>query len=1189
MILRLIYFEVKNRLWRSSSLVYFLVYLSLAYLLSITFAGAFKGAAVSFGLSNKLALNSPIVLNNLISLLGYVALLTAAPIFGQSIHKDFENGFYQILFTTPIRRRTYFSVRFVGSFISMVIVASSFMIGIWLATLMPFADRTLISENHFYFYLAPYLTNVLPNLFIFGALFIAVASYAKRMVPVYVASIAIFTGWLISQSLTTDLDNKFIAAMIDPLGLEAATQVVRYWSVVEQSTRVIPLEGPFLLNRILWSIVGVFLLGFGYLVFTPEPRKSGKDRGASSGGEIPVVGVSARPSEHRPGSWQVWWGLSRSEFLQAFANVFFLIILLCGVLYIFAASTQVGKIMGTETLPVTYHVVELIGGTFSLFMVILITFYAGELVWKDREQAFYELVDSTPVSNAFLYLSKLNALILLQLVLAVTVLICCVLIQIFKGYFHFEWGVYFGHLFFYGLPARIYLCVLALFVQTAMGNKYLGHSVVILYYIALLWVPSVGLDHVLYLVGQIPRWSYSDMNGFGQGGEAFATVGLYWGFFYTALAILTVLLWRRGVAPEAGNRRTEFRRQLGRRSFFGLGLCSIGFLVTGGFIFYNTNILNEYKSKMTLERERVDYEKAYKKYALVEQPQVTAVNLEVDIYPEVQGVIERGLLRLTNQSTQPLESIFVNLSKTAILRKLDWDRPTELAESQVSLGVRIFRLTPPLKPGEIINLNFEVEVKRSGFVNGEPPKKLLENGTFFYGGDFGPTIGYNPGFEVEEEKTRRKYALPERLRMPDINDRRELNKTYLSNEGTWIDFAATVSTSLDQYAVAPGYLVREWVVDGRRYFQYKMDRPILDFYAFLSARYEVARDEWQGVKLEVYHHPSHTRNVPRMMNSMKKSLAYYTKEFSPYQFHQLRIFEFPRYAGFAQSFPNTIPFSEGIGFIARVNDKDPESIDYPFWVTAHEVAHQWWGHQVIGGNVQGSTMLCESLAEYSSLMVQEHEYGAAQMRKFLKYALDRYLMGRSREAKRELPLALDEGQPYIHYEKGALVFYALKDYLGESVVNGVLRQYIRDMAYQNAPFTRSVDLVERFRKVTPPELKYLIDDLFEEITLYDNRAVSASVKDLGGSYEVTLEADVKKVHADGLGKETEVSMNDFIDVGVFNAKGELLDLKKTKVHSGLNRFKIRVNQRPVKAGIDPLNKLIDRVPDDNLILISVEK
>ncbi len=163
-----------------------------------------------------------------------------------------------------------------------------------------------------------------------------------------------------------------------------------------------------------------------------------------------------------------------------------------------------------------------------------------------------------------------------------------------------------------------------------------------------------------------------------------------------------------------------------------------------------------------------------------------------------------------------------------------------------------------------------------------------------------------------------------------------------------------------------------------------------------------------------------------MMEAMKKSIKYYSENFSPYQHKQARIIEFPKTEGtFAQAFANTMPFSEGIGFIAMVDLDNPNSVDYPFSVVSHEMAHQWWAHQVIGANTKGSTLLSESLSEYSSLKVLEKEYGKYQMRKFLKEALDKYLQGRTFEWKEENPLMYVENQQYIHYNKGALVLYAI--------------------------------------------------------------------------------------------------------------------------------------------------------------------
>ena len=119
-----------------------------------------------------------------------------------------------------------------------------------------------------------------------------------------------------------------------------------------------------------------------------------------------------------------------------------------------------------------------------------------------------------------------------------------------------------------------------------------------------------------------------------------------------------------------------------------------------------------------------------------------------------------------------------------------------------------------------------------------------------------------------------------------------------------------------------------------------------------------------------------------MIAARRPASHYYEKNFSPYQFKQYRILEFPRYRGFAQSFPNTVPFSEGIGFIGRM--EKPTDIDFTYFVTAHELGHQWWGHQLIGGRVEGSNMMSETLAEYSALQVMQQKYGEDNMHKFLQ-------------------------------------------------------------------------------------------------------------------------------------------------------------------------------------------------------------
>jgi aminopeptidase N len=404
----------------------------------------------------------------------------------------------------------------------------------------------------------------------------------------------------------------------------------------------------------------------------------------------------------------------------------------------------------------------------------------------------------------------------------------------------------------------------------------------------------------------------------------------------------------------------------------------------------------------------------------------------------------------------------------------------------------------------------------------------------------------------------------------------------ISRDADWVTFEATVVTDADQTAVAPGYLQRSWKEGNRRFFHYRMDAPILNFYAFLSGRYAVRRDRWRNVAIEVYHHPPHTYNVDRMVGAVRKSLDYFTAEFGPYQHRQVRILEFPRYAEFAQSFANTIPYSEGIGFIAQVEKDD---IDYPFFVTAHEVAHQWWGHQVVGADVQGAAMLSETLAEYSALMVMEREFGRARIGRFLRYEMDQYLRGRSSEGRAEMPLALVEQQQYIHYNKGALAMYALRDYIGEARVNAALKAFLDQWKYRGPPYPTSRDLLGHLRAATPDSLGYLVDDLFEHVTLYDNKAASATYRRLpNGLYQVDVRVNARKVRADSLGNQIERPVNDLVDIGVFGADKETpVYLAKHRVRAGAQTVRVVVKEMPERAGIDPLFKLIDRNIEDNTV------
>jgi hypothetical protein len=531
-------------------------------------------------------------------------------------------------------------------------------------------------------------------------------------------------------------------------------------------------------------------------------------------------------------------------------------------------------------------------------------------------------------------------------------------------------------------------------------------------------------------------------------------------------------------------------------------------------------------------------------------------------------------------------------------------RPFHVVSSSPRDLYTVYELATPLPPGDKLDINFNVGYTSRGFKDGNERPELAYSGTFFDSSYF-PTIGYDNNIELDDPRRRREEHLPEQELLPHRGDPVGTVTNLFTPSSDWITYRTTVSTSdsdsegHSQIAISPGYLTREWNENGRHYFSYDMgDVKTLDFYAFISARYNVKREMYEGaanpIAIEVYHIPAHAYDVDDMIAASKAGLAYYEKNFSPFQFRQYRILEFPRYRSFAQSFPNTVPFSEGIGFIGRL--EKPTDIDFTYFVTAHELGHQWWAHQLIGGRVEGSNMLSETLAEYSALMVMKQKYGSDSMHRFLKHELDQYLRGRAGEIRRERPVVLVQNEPYVWYQKGGQVMYTLADYIGEDKLNLALHNFLMQYRYANAndsqsgPYPDTRQLVDALRTQTPPELQYYITDAFESIVLYDNKAVTATVTQTPDKrYKVTLTVQARKLKSDGSGNETPMALNDYIDIGVFTGKKDEekpLYLKKEKITEANDVFEIVVDQMPTRAGIDPYNKLIDRIPDDNLIDIA---
>jgi ABC-2 type transport system permease protein len=1189
-------FELKLRFKSVSTYIFFL----LAALLPF-----FSVAARDFGPigSGKVFLNSPFaVLLITTQVVAFGSILIAA-IFGPAILRDFHGDTYQLIFTKPISKFGYLAGRWAGSVVTAIFVFSGIVFGIALGTLMPWADKLRIAPNDFGMYFRIYASIGIVQIFFLGSLFFCVAALTRNIVVVYLQGVALFAFYLIELVVvivSNKLDRAW-ASIVDPLGLIMVQSLTRYWTVVERNALVPHWTGVFLYNRLVWLSAGALAWLAAYALFPMSAEVLGSRQSTKKAEEAKADEDSVKKEPRRVAAnlpqvtqifggattWQQLLSMTRMRFFNIVREIPFWAITLIMLVFVLISGHFAGNNNGVEVWPVTFLMVSLVSGQSGLFLYIIGVLYAGEVIWRERDVRFDQIHDSLPLQDWTDFVSKFLALAMVETVLASVVLVCGVVSQAMSGFFRFEMGHYAQEIYLVYLPQLLMVILLALFLQTVLGNKFVAYALIVGFFILIPTLYAWGIENRMYLYGEITPYTYSDMNGYGHFVKALFWVTAYWICVGGLLGVLAIAFARRGTEQSFGARWRKAGPRMKR-----LIPAAAAFLVLAGacgaVFFYNTHVLNQFRTAQQNRHRAAEYEQQYKKYERLPQPKVTDVDVAVDIFPERRSFAGTGHYMLVNHTDKPIDEVHITDSRES-LQEVKFDRESKQTLADKDHFYSIYKLDKPLEPNETMKMDFRVGYTSRGFKDGNERAEFAYNGTFF-DRDYFPTIGYSQGVEIDDPVRRREEKLPPLEEMAPPGDPYYSNINLFTTNSEWVTFHAVVSTSPDQIAIAPGYLKREWTENGRRYFDYSMgDTRINDFFSFLSGRFSVKTDQWKNVKLEIYYQPGHEFNLDKMMDASKTGLDYYEKNFSKYQFDQFRVLEFPRYRQFAQSFPNTVPYSEDIGFIERM--KKPDDIDLLYFVTAHELAHQWWGHQLIGSQTQGSNMMSESLAEYSALTVMSKKYGEDMLRKDLRYELDRYLRGRAGETRHEPPLVLVQREPYVWYQKGALVMFALADYIGEDKVNLALRNFLERNRYATGPFPDTRGFVAALRAETPPELQYVITDMFESIVLYENRAVSATyVETPDKKYKVTLNTSSQKKKSDGSGNETPMTIHDLIDVGVFSGTKEhlkRLNLHKEWITQENGTFEFVVDEKPTFAGIDPYNKLIDRDPADNLI--EVEK
>ncbi|MFL0351969.1 ABC transporter permease/M1 family aminopeptidase [Xanthomarina sp. GH4-25] len=1110
-----------------------------------------------------------------------------------AIIRDKQYNMEGLIYSSSLKKANYFWSRFLGTFVFSALAFSPFIIGYVFGNYFSDLDPERIASFQLITYLQPWLYIVLPNIFICSSIVFSVSTLSKNSTATYVSAVFVYMLYFISsiflnsplmaQATPASPESMAIAAIADPFGIAAFLEQTQYWTAFQKNTQLISFSGLFLANRLIWILFSIGILFTTYKLFSfRKISKKVKKQPKEKKENIQLVTYLPKMAQHNfKAQRMAFISLLKLELKSVFKSLPFIAVLLMWLGIVFSelyATVISGEAYGVSVYPFTNQLIDLIVDPLTIFSLILIIYYSAEIVWKERSINFNNIVDATPVKNWVFFTSKFFALITLPLLLITSGILICVIFQISLNYTNFEFNLYAFIYYHYGVQLVVF-SMIALFVNSLVKNKYFGMGIFGLIVLLSLKSGTLGLEHPLTSLGFMPRTKYNNMDGFNGASNLFNHLSVYWLAFGLLLTFISFKIWNRGVVTNIASKLKQLKNDWTTIQKTTCILSLLLFIGAGGLVFYNTNMLSDYKTKNDQLDYSENYERKFKKYESLERPIRIIVKNEVAIYPKERRYTVKANQTLKNSSEQELSEIFI--TERIPLENVKIEN-AHLVNHDKIYGTYLFLFDKPLQPNDSVKLKYEIKKELKGY---DEDNSIVENGTYINKfNNFEPILGYSSGLEITNKIERQKRNLPKRLE-EDNSDAHMVLEDFNFEK---IKFETIISTDNDQTAISSGRLIREWSEDNRNYFHYKSTNKIMPAVGYFSAKYKIQKTNYKGVTIELYYDESHEFNINNIENSIKQTLDYCQENFGPYYFDHVRIAEVPShwpFGGFAH--PGVISMVEDRLYLIDVSNK--ETFDLVAKRTIHEVAHQWWGHTLSAKPVAGGSIFVEGFAKYTEAVVMEKMYGKGALYTLSEDVRARYFTGRAFDGDIEPPVYKVDNQSYISYGKALTVMLALRDLIGEKKVNKVIRTITDRNRNTNKLSVTTIELLDEIYKVTPTEYLILIDDWFKKVITYDIGIKNYSYKVLAnGNYQVSIQVKANRYITMDSGETNKISINEPIKIGVFTKHpskvkddNSILYYNSSNIDKEFTEIKIIVNKKPSYVSIDPYGTRSDNNLVDN--------
>jgi hypothetical protein len=842
------------------------------------------------------------------------------------------------------------------------------------------------------------------------------------------------------------------------------------------------------------------------------------------------------------------------------------------------ATGQLTGEYGSRALATTSLLLDAIQVPLLLLGTVALAYYATEVAWRERTSGMDAILDATATPLAARLVAKVGTLALLALVLGLVGIATGIAVQLATGaraLAPLTWLT----MLWYGVAPLVLFVPAALAVHAAAGNRWVGLVGGLALAVLVLQGRSLGLEHPLLRFGATPSGVHSGMGGYGHLPASFAAFVACWAVGAMLLVVLGAGLWPRGpVAPFAARVRGLGRQlgpggrrlALGAGGAFALALAGLSWLT----------LRAGWESRSNGRAWRADYERTWRRLHQEPQPVPVALRTLVRLSPDEGRAEIEGTYELENSTPAEIDTVWLAMPRGVAAAEA---YGPDGARATARLGMHAVALPRPLAPGARTTVRFVLALDRGGIRAELATPDVVPNGSMLMSGSVLPSLGYRPGWELDDPAERREHGLEgEALARPTLDAADSLRAAGALPP--WMTLETTIATAPDQVALAPGDLVRRWDSAGRAWYRYAPARPVGPAFAIASARYEVARVRHGDVDVEVWHHRGHDANVPRLLAAATGTLDVLGARLGPYPHRVLRIAEVPSWWRFgAYAAPTLVLFPEHRGFLADPREGD---VDLVTRRVAHEVAHQWWGHALAPLDVAGSTVLVETPAKDAEALVIADLYGAGAVTPMLAYDEDRYFAGRASDPATEPPLMATTSEDHLYYGKGAMAMHALRERLGHDAVDAALAALLGAHAGPGgSATTRDLRAALLARARTAGD-SGVVDTWLAARVTYEFQLDSAQVERAPDGWRVRAVLLASRMMPSG--DPAPPAAMDSVEVSVLDGApgvGRELARRVVPVRDGVIDLPVRGATRPVWLALDPRRLLLTGTRWDDAVRI----